>query len=150
MKYSFLLLLLLSTVISAANAESPSYKILFGVIEKDQQTGNPQIKETVIIPLKLKSTGFEFGFEIIPPDNQPYTYQSIVHTPSPPQHIGGIAEKDNPDQHALVGKTPVQNGVGPYMQPTWFDSGDPLGEWKIDVLVNGKLVKTITFTVVAS
>jgi len=130
----------------AVYAGTPPYKILFGIFEKSE--GTVRLKETTVIPLKLKSTGFEFGFEIIPSGNEPYTYQTFVHTPSPPEHIGGIAEKENPDQHALIGKTPVQMAVGPYMQPTWFDPGDPLGEWKIDVLVNGKLLKTITFTVV--
>jgi hypothetical protein len=32
----------------------------------------------------------------------------------------------------------------------WFDKGDPLGKWKIEIYLNGKLMKTIDFTVVPS
>jgi hypothetical protein len=38
---------------------------------------------------------------------------------------------------------------GAFVEDLGFDPGDPVGDHSIDILVNGKLVKTVKYTVVA-
>jgi len=139
-----LLCCLLLAALCTAGADAPAYTIRFGIMETDKTTGLTKLTETTTLPFKTRETGFQFGFEIIPPDDKPYTYQVIGHLPSPPKQLSGLLENIKPSTTIT---SPTQQASGTYWQPNYFDLGDPLGEWKLDVLVNGKLQRTITFTV---
>lgn len=143
-------LLALATVQSICAAEPDLYSVRFGSIETDANTGKTALTETVSIPLKLKDTGFRYGFEITPPDNKPFSYQYTLHFPSPPEILTGDLGAINPEHPSVTAmseKLESQGGSTSYFM--WFDPGDPTGDWNIEIFVNGQLQKTVSFTVLA-
>jgi hypothetical protein len=125
-----------------------AYRVRFGTVEKDK-AGHPSLAaETTRLPLKFRDTGFRFGYEIVPPDQGSYTYQYVVHTPAPPATItGGLADSNSgPPTTTVTSETKTSSG-GTTVDYLWFDPGDPVGDWSIDIFTNGKLQRTIKFTV---
>jgi hypothetical protein len=104
-------------------------------------------KETTTIPLKLKDSGFEYGIMITPPDDKPYRYQMVFHFSAAPKVITGNGFESSEPSDTM--RTPVTGAIGCACDEYWFDEGDPMGDQSVDVYVNGQLVKTIKYTVVA-
>jgi hypothetical protein len=125
-----------------------NFHIRFGIIARDD-LGNYFIsKETTNIPRKFRETGFRFGYEVVPPDQNPYTCQFVVHLPSPPDAItGGIAQVNPGKPSTTITSQKKEISGRSYIALMWFDPGDPVGDYSVDVFVNGKLLKTIKFNV---
>ncbi len=133
---------------STTPAENNTYVVRFGIIECDKAGNCALAKETSEIPFKLRDTGFRFGCEISPPDNEPYTCKYIIHVPAPPAVItGGLKEANGEKPSNLIKSHLKHIGGGKYTDPMWFDVGDPKGNCVIDIFVNDKLLKSIKFTV---
>jgi hypothetical protein len=131
-------------------AENAQFQIPFGIFAP-QAPGRPArlAEETLTIPLRFRESGFRWGFAIIPPSPGEYTWRAVFHLPQPPQSVGSvghIVKRSNvsptlaeiPVRHETEGTAFVMN----------FDKGDPLGLWKIEVFINDKLARTISFQVV--
>jgi len=124
------------------------YKIRFGTVESDLEGKDHLTKETTTIPMRLQDTGFRYGVEITPPDNEPYTYHLVFHFSAAPKVVTGDGfENLIPSKTLQTKEVTVPGGV--MVDENGFDPGDPMGEQSLDVYINGKLVKTIQYTVVA-
>ncbi|MCE0498730.1 MAG: hypothetical protein LV481_12365 [Methylacidiphilales bacterium] len=126
--------------------DASEYVIRFGIITNDSEGNSYVSQETTTIPMKYKNPSFQYGCEISPPDNQPYTCWCVVHFPTPPKMLTGDGFASSLPSTTVQtvkieerGKSAVSFG---------FDEGDPLGDQSIDVYINGQLAKTIRFTVV--
>lgn len=145
-----ILFVALATIQNALAVEPADYSVRFGVIEADIQSGASSLRETTTIPLKLRDTGFRWGFSISPGDRSPFTYQYTIHLPSPPAMLSGDLQKLNPEKPSNTAMSEkVESKGGPTMHTMWFDPGDPTGNYKIEVFVNGRLQQTASFTVFA-
>ncbi len=121
--------------------------IKFGQME-ESSSGYYVAKETTIIPLKLRDTGFKFGFSVQSSDNASFNGYKIIYMPAIPKTIGpGIKEK-NVSYEGTVIKGKEERYDGMWWEFFVFDEGDPLGKWKLEIYINGKLAKTINFKVV--
>lgn len=130
-----------------------NYQISFGIFESDKEGNDYLTNETTTIPLKLQNTGFLYGFEIQPSNQDPYSYQYVLHLPAPSTTSGDLAQTSAgmPVKGALtdVATSSIHaNSGGGTEETMWFDPGDSLGNYSVDILINGKLVKTIAYTVI--
>jgi hypothetical protein len=146
MKRIFALLLTLTVLPWTVGAEELQ-QIRFGIIAT-KQAGQPYMltQETLVIPLRLKATGFRWGYEILIENSTEYRHRAVFHLPAPPVNITGGLEgsKDSP----TIVNTPESKGRGRTIEPFHFDAGDPLGEWKIEIFINDRLTRTFKFQVV--
>jgi len=138
---------------SRGEGDAPPYRVRFGILEIDSSGKARRLKEeTSIIPLKLRETGFRFGLEIVPPDTKPFKFQLITYPPSAPKIITGSFQKTDSKVAPAAITSPVYeaNGGGKSpLVPLWFDAGDPIGNWKIKISVEGRLTATVEFAVVS-
>lgn len=144
--YLFAVVFLLLSFSSKA-AVNKDFQIRFGIMERDK-AGNIFIsEETTNITFKLKATGYKFGCKITPPDQSPYTFQTITHLPAAPRVVTGKFYDANQEPvKDLVSKVATIS-TGPFFDSMHFDAGDPIGKYSRDIFINGKFVKTITFNV---
>ena len=135
----------------AVEVEAPAgYQIRFGTLRSDKGEEYPFDKEATVLVRKTKEPALVFGFEITPPDNAAYSYCFFLKPPAPVKQVGGDLKKveaKGPLLAVTSGEETVPGGKFTY--PLWFDADDPLGEWQIEIFVNGKTVKTFKFKVVA-
>ena len=113
------------------------------------------VKETATIPFKLRATGYTHGFIVTPSSLKPYEIYAILYPPSEPKKV--VFKHINPAKtnNRLI-KKPLTEGIrspkhkrkGSYHFPIWFDPGDPLGIYKIEVYINSKLYKVIEYEVI--
>ncbi len=122
------------------------YQIDFGLMKQRADGSYYVYKETRTIALLLKETGFRWGYTIRSKNLYFSTY-SIDYGPS----AGLQASADNAAitrGNTLVRMGPTRVYDGYYWRWTANDAGDPLGEQKIEIYINGKLYQTIHFTIV--
>ena len=128
-----------------ATANIEAFKFRFGLLANDGNNTYSIKEETTTIPMVYGDS--TYGFQVIPPDNESYSVQFIVHFPYPPKTISGdVFESNTPAADMRSVKTDMQ---GTYVQDMGFDPGDPVGDHSIEIWINGKLAKTIKFTVTA-
>jgi hypothetical protein len=133
-------------VLYESSKVTTGYRVRFGTIETDASGNDFLGKATTTIPLRLKETGFRYGIEIVPPDDGPYTYHCVFHFSAAPKIVTGDLAGQTPSATLQTNEVSVSGGKT--LDENWFDPGDPVGEQSMDVFVNGRLVKTITYTVV--
>jgi hypothetical protein len=144
----FLLAVIVSLFSNSSTAASnKDFEIRFGILEHDK-AGNIFItEETTNITLKLAATGYRFGCKITPPNQSPYTFQTITHLPAAPREVTGkFYDANQKPVKDLVSKVATISS-GPFFDSMHFDAGDPVGKYSRDIFINGKLVKTIIFNV---
>jgi hypothetical protein len=123
--------------------------IKFGQMEKGS-LGYSVASETTTIPLKLKDSGFRFGFTVKHAQNSSFDGYKIIYLPVAAKEIIGDLKKLTILNDGKIIKDSERKFDGFWSNPFWFDEGDPLGKWKIEIYLNGNLMKTIDFTVVSS
>jgi hypothetical protein len=147
----FLVIVIMTLVVAhyaVGGTTDGQYVVRFGIIECNETDGCYLSKETSEIPFKVRDTGFRFGFEIIPPNSESYTCRYMVHLPSPPAAITGGLKDVNPGKPSNMIKSHLKHVAGvKYVDPMWFDVGDPKGDCTIDIFINEKLSRTINFKV---
>jgi len=149
MGWSLLIFFILRSGVLAPHGgahDASGYGVRFGILASDSDGNFHILQETTTIPMKYKNPSFQYGFEISPPDNQPYTTWCVVHFSMPPKMLTGngfASSEPSPTVQTVKiqaqGKSTINFG---------FDPGDPLGDQSIDVYINGQLAKTVRFTVV--
>jgi len=107
------------------------------------------VQETTRIPKLTRSQGFLYGVEITPRQGTDYEVFFIAHLPAAPEQLSGLASGTPPDTAVSGIKTPAQRARGPSVTPFWFDEGDPLGRYSLEVFVNGQSKRIIKYDVVA-
>ena len=141
MKYLISIFLFISTYPCLAGL--PKFEIDFGIVGQDKRNELLVIEKTNRIPLRLKNTGFRFGF--IFKSNVVYEAQLKVRFSSSPKNLSG-----NTDIAVIKNNTltyPVVTRSGMWSHISWFDDGDPTGMWEYQIYVNKKLYRTIQFEV---
>lgn len=134
-----------SQPLAATTANIETFKIRFGTVVNDGSNHYTISEETTTIPMKFGDS--TYGFEVIPPDEGVHTLQFISHFPYAPKIISGnVYESGVPSTTMPSQKFEMQ---GEFVEDLGFDPGDPVGDYSIDILIDGKLVRTIKYTVVA-
>jgi hypothetical protein len=120
---------------------------MFGLLEGNTMNSLDITKNHFVIPHKVATMLPYFGFKIIPSDNNPYSVQTILYLPSKPLTTSGNL-KGSPDDY----KKGIESHINTYQGRTVIgyrlEPGDPYGEYKLVVLVNGKQWKIFTYNVV--
>ena len=88
-------------------------------------------------------------FIVDPPTDAPYEVYSIHYLPVPPGKLTGEFKEESPDRAVGGLKTEIKrvDGVRPFCFD--FHAGDPVGEYQIEVFVDGALKTTLRLQVVA-
>lgn len=124
-------------------ALAAEYSVRFGELQgADHETVVP----TTNIKLCYKSTGYGWGYEIIPPSSASYEYYTLMHLPAPPASVEGNTQAISEGGKEI--KWATKRVSGPHVQNYSFDTGDPIGAWALDVVVQNAVVATIKFDVV--
>ena len=134
----------------SASAESPARRefiIRAGLMEPADARGD-RLRETRTISAD-PSRRPGWCFIVDPPNDAPYEVYSIHYVPRPPDRLTGDFTGAKPDS-ALNGlKTEIKRVGG--IRPFCFDfhAGDPLGEYRVEVFIDGSLKTTLRLKVVA-
>jgi len=141
MKNILFIILLLAT--SQCIAGISKFELEFGVIGVDKSNEYFISEKTNRIPLRIKDTGFRFGF--ILNSNTEYETQLKIIFPVAPKILSGSAEVATIEKNILT--YPVIQQAGKWSHVSWFDAGDPVGKWEYHLYVNKKLYRSIKFDV---
>jgi hypothetical protein len=133
----------LNSIEAVGTADVSSFKIRFGIVQNDGSNHFTVTQETTTIPMRFGDSSY--GFQVIPPDEGTYSVYFISHFPYPPKTISGDVFESNTPSTDMRSVTAQMQGE--YVQDMGFDPGDPAGDQSIDIWINGKLAKTIIFTV---
>jgi hypothetical protein len=138
-------LLASATSASASDGDAEkSFELRFGILS-EQKPGTYAMKEgTTQIPRYYGRTGFQFGYLIWEKNAKPFRLTTVTYPPSAPKILGASYKDQNPSK-GLQSRARELNGYG--ASGFSFDSGDPTGLWKMEIYVDGKLFRTIGFTV---
>ena len=125
------------------SAVAADYTINFGEVR-----GKPEVVTPMqTIKMCIDTSGYFFGYDLIPSLGGSYTLKTVFHLPATPKTIAKDVKSENYG-HDLTVDSGTQNGR--YLQSFFFDEGDPLGAWSLDVVINDAVVKNIPFNVVAA
>ena len=140
--------LILVTGCSPEVRKETTYEIRFGIIGVGANGESRVIRETNQIPRRDQSTGFRYGISIVPSDDRPFEIYFVAGFPSLPERTSGLAKDApiNPITQKL--KSPSQTGKGVSTVPFWFDPGDPLGKYTLEIFINGQSRKYFEYNVV--
>ncbi len=128
-------------VVFASNAaHAADYRIQFG--EMRQGTLVP----TRSLKMCVGQTGYHWGFEMDLPPGGEHNVTVGLTTPAPP---AVFAQKGNATRSTQFTYN-YGDHSGHFSKPWAFDNGDPLGAYSLNLFVDGALVSTIDFTVVAA
>jgi hypothetical protein len=134
---------------SAPIAAETEFVIRFGIIQVVRPHQFKLMQETTRLPRLTRAQGLVYGVEITPRQSVDYEVYFVARLPAPPKQLSGLAS-GIPAATAVSGfKTAVQRGRGASITPFWFDEGDPLGRYSLEVFVNGQSRGVIEYDVVA-
>lgn len=124
--------------------QEKSFDLRFGILSEPKPRKYLMKEETTKIPRYFIPTGFRFGYLIREKNLKPFRLETITYPPSPPKTLGDAYTGQDPSEGLRA--TPRElNGHG--ASGMGFDPGDPTGEWKIEFYIDGKLYRTVEFTV---
>ena len=124
----------------------PEFQIRFGIIEKDSAGYYDVSRETTRIPFIYQSSGFHWGYSVTPPDERLYTTSEVISMPSPPKLIDFPLPISTQDGGRII-ITPNIPRQDQMVHFYGFSEGDPLGWWKLQIIINGRVVRTVRFEV---
>jgi hypothetical protein len=101
-------------------------------------------EETTKIPRRYIPTGFRFGYLISERNGKPFRLETVTYPPMPPARLGEVFKNQDPKKGL---RSPPREFNGKGGSGFGFDPGDPTGLWKMEFYVDGKLFRTIEFTV---
>jgi hypothetical protein len=127
------------------------FMVKAGVMEPaaaGKAAGKDVLRETAIVTLE-PSRRPGWCFLVDPPNDERYEVYSIHHLPGTPKSLGGDFLGQSAAPGAAGIKTDVRSGDGIQVFCFDFHSGDPLGEYQVEVFINRALKTTIRLQVVA-
>lgn len=132
---------------SADASERRQFVIKAGIMEP-ADSGRDRLRETRTISAD-PSRRPGWCFLVDPPTDAPYEVYSITYLPLPPDRLTGDFKDEQPDRAVSGLKTAIERVDG--IRPFCFDfhAGDPLGEYRVEVFVDGALETTLRLQVVA-
>ena len=144
MRKLFISLLIVTSLISCTSKDNTSFDVKFGILEVKDGAGIFK-KETRTLPLITKDEGQFYGIYISPPNNEPYNCYIIAYLPGTPKMLSGTVKDIDSSKVTKGLRSPTEKAMGIYILPMWFDEGDPLGKYKLELYINDKLYETIEF-----
>lgn len=75
-------------------------------------------------------------FLVDPPNDRMYEVHSVTYLPSPPRHLTGDFAGQSEVSTGLRSATSRVDGIRPFCFD--FDPGDPLGEYRVEIFINGE------------
>jgi hypothetical protein len=143
--FSVIALLFSAATVSAVGAEvDKSFVLRFGILSEPKPRIFEMREETTAIPRYYIPTGFRFGYLIWEKNGKPFLLETVTYPPSPPEKLGKAYKNQDPKKGLRSGQREL-NGKG--ASGFGFDPGDPTGLWKMEFYVDGKLFRSIEFTV---
>jgi hypothetical protein len=119
--------------------------IRFGIFREVSEGIFDFVSETNQLPRRYKSTGFRWGIGFDNPDRKPIEWYEVVHLPSELKEVSGNFQR----ARARTMRTKTFRSSRPtIVDDFWFDEGDPLGQHKLELFVNGSLRHVVDFQVV--
>jgi hypothetical protein len=140
-------LLTLGALRSGLASERQAFVVKAGVMEA-ATAGTDRLRETAVVTMD-PSRRPGWCFVVDPPNSRPYELYSIHHLPSPPKSLTGDFQGMEPALAVRGIKTDVQHVDGIRTSCFDFSSGDPLGEYRVEVFINGTPTTTLRLEVVA-
>lgn len=141
------ILLCSANAMSSAESKRDFFIVKAGIMEPSGD-GVDRLRETNTISMD-PSRKPGFCFIVDPPNPSQYQVYSVHHLPKAPAALTGDFAKSSP-QAAVSGiqtETSVVNGIRPFCFE--FNSGDPIGDYQIEVFINGNLNTTLNLNVVS-
>jgi len=129
----------------AACATAGVYEIKFGILRPTPGGGYDLDVETAQIPRLFENTGFRFGVVLSNPGGATVQWYRVVHLPAEPQRLGGPLRKVGP--RVVRSEMTRTNDL---RKVVWysFNEGDPLGQYRMEVYINGVREFDVMFDVV--
>jgi hypothetical protein len=142
---TLLLMLVLLTIALPAYAGGGTKDFRFGIL-REISNGKYEIDvETTRIPRKLKGTGFRFGVAFENFNRGHIEWHEVMYSPSPMKEVSGTLYRVNP---SVIQTDKRSSSDAHIVDDFWFDSGDPLGVYRMEVFVNGIVKYSVDFEVV--
>ena len=127
-------------------AKSPTLK--FGLLTGDTKKTLDVAANDLTITFKQDTELPYFGFVIDPGHRRPFELQTVMYLPGKPKTIISRGKKVNPEGYEKGIKSKIELFSGRTVIGYKFQEGDPLGDWKLVLLVNGKKWAEINFKVI--
>ncbi|MCB1706555.1 MAG: hypothetical protein KDI17_16935 [Halioglobus sp.] len=143
---TFLILVLAGCATKPTEALGP-HDFKFGLLVGDSMKSLDVTENKFIIPYKVGTKLPYFGFKIIPDHNKPYSIQTVIYLPAPPKTTSGNL-KGQPQDYATGIKSLVKSYRGRSVIGYRLEPGDPCGDYKLVVLINGKPWQEVNYKVV--
>ena len=127
-------------------ADQEGFSIKYGVMER-VGTDVDNLRETKDVTLDPdRRPGWCF---LVDPAQRarPYDVYSVTYLPGMPRRLTGDFKNQDPSARGFKSATKRGSGIRPFCFD--FDAGDPVGEYTVDVFVDGKLVNTLRLNVMA-
>lgn len=88
-------------------------------------------------------------FIVDPPNDETYEVYSIHYLPKPPSRLTGDFRDEEPTNvsKGIMTRPELVNGIRPFCFD--FHKDDPLGEYKVEVIINGTLKSTWKYMVIS-
>lgn len=145
-KMTLLTVALLLSVAATGTAHSglDEFDVSFGIMRKAEDGSLSLAESTKRIPRIYGDKEFRLGLIISGLSTRRFTVEVRSTLPAPPKVYSGVA-KVGPDNRTFSVSKSTHNGTVDFS--FLFDEGDPLGEYSIEVLIDGKRKRVINFTV---
>jgi hypothetical protein len=130
-------------------SRAKGYNVKFGIVEEEPDGYYHVARETTVIPLLFRETGFTWGYSVTASDETPFAVHEVLYMPAPPKNIEFSVPIDQRDGgRTIVTSALVHQGYS--VNFFRFDQGDPPGIWKLGIYVNDRPVRNIRFSVVTA
>lgn len=144
-----LLALTAALLVGACAPKAPTtFDVRFGILGEDN--GSRVLKrETTSIPFITREKGQAFGAVISPSDESSYRFHTVIYLPASPAKLTGDIGRVPPAQATEGIRSAPKTTRGKTFVEMWFDEGDPVGRYKVEIYVNDALLRAIEFDTVA-
>ena len=140
-------LLVLASCAGRQHAEVPTaFQIRFGLLAGSTESALKVDAETLRFVHRVATPWPFYGFEILPARYSPYTLQTILYLPGPPSAIRGNLTGLPTDYRSGI-RSRTNTFTGRTVVGYRFDEGDPIGSYRLVVVVNGKIERQIEYVI---
>jgi hypothetical protein len=132
---------LVCTFAASANAQD----VRFGILRQLPDGAYAMDVETTRLPRHLKESGFRFGLAIDNPGGKTIEVYEVLHVPKRLRELSGSMRELSP---TVIKTDPRRSAETRVFEDFWFDAGDPLGQYRLELYINGVRKFNVEFEVV--
>lgn len=131
----------------ATNSHSPSGGTFqFGLLSGSTPGTLRVDVETTSLPVRRDTPTPYYGFYLNQPQLEPFSLQTIMYPPAAPVAVPK-SWISKPEDFASGLKSQIRTVNGPLLTGYIFNDGDPPGEYRLDIVINGKLWRSIKYSI---